>query len=82
MVGRFLIYSYLVALVHAYLHQLDDEAPLVEGGDEVGGLLVDVALADPPAVVLVTGPHLAQPRRRPLPVARLVVADVVAPRLA
>ena len=51
-------------------------------GDEVGGLLVDVALADPPPVVLVAGTHLAQPRRDlPAAVARLVV-DGVTPRLA
>ena len=63
-------------------HQhLDDEAPLVEGGDEVGGLLVDVALADPPPVVLVAGPHLAQPRRDLPAFARLLV-DGVTPRLA
>lgn len=63
---------------------LDDEAPLaVEGGDEVGGLLVDVALADPPAVVLVAGAHLAQPPRDlPGAVARLLVVDGVAPGLA
>lgn len=71
--------------MHISCMHLDDEveAPdLVEGGDEVGGLLVDVALADPPAVVLVAGPHLAQPRRRRAALPVLVVADGVTPRLA
>lgn len=65
------------------VYVLDGEAPLVEGGDEVGGLLVDVALADPPPVVLVAGPHLAQPRRDlPALAGGLLVVDGVTPRLA
>ena len=41
--------------------------------DVVGGLAVDVALADPPAGVLVAGPHLAPAPRPALPVAHVAV---------
>jgi hypothetical protein len=52
----------------------------VEVVDEVGGLAVDVALADPPAaVVLVAGAHLAHVPGPAVPVAHVVV---VPPRLA
>lgn len=46
---------------------------LVEVVDVVGGLAVDVALADPPAGVLVAGPHLAPAPRPALPVAHVAV---------
>jgi len=60
--------------------QLDGDLLLVEVVDEVGGLSVDVALADPPsAVVLVAGAHLAHVAGAAVPVAHVVV---VPPRLA
>ena len=60
--------------------QLDGDLLLVEVVDEVGGLAVDVALADPPAaVVLVAGAHLAHVAGPAVPVAHVVV---VPPRLA
>ncbi|RLN09467.1 hypothetical protein C2845_PM11G09320 [Panicum miliaceum] len=59
---------------------LDGHLLLVEVVDEVGGFAVDVALADPPAaVVLVAGAHLAHVPGPAVPVAHVVV---VPPRLA
>jgi hypothetical protein len=55
---------------------------LVEVVEEVGGLAVDVALADPPAaVVLVAGAHLAHVPGPAVPVAHVVVV-LVPPGLA
>jgi hypothetical protein len=66
------------AVAVAASRERDPSILLVEVVDEVGGLAVDVGLADPPAaVVLVAGAHLA--RVPAVPVGHVVV---VAPPLA